>query len=120
MSYINEGIMEAVTDGRFQKMQAGVGAFKLNGPSVDRDPDSIENLVAQVVAQISDNKSIVRGLRAEYLGPWPEEEKTLNAIGGIHNKTDGLIGQLRQALYIAIDDNREIKEHIVMISKGVR
>jgi len=96
-----------------QKFQNGT-----NSPPVDRDPDSIENLVTQTLTQALELKDALCTMRHVLLGPWPEPAS--EKINNIAHSPMGLVSNLREALYKLMDTQREIKEHIVMISKGVR
>ena len=97
---------------QYAKFSDGIGAVP-----IERDPDSIESLIAQVYSQALDNKDALGNIRHVLLGPWPEAATdALNKVV----PTNGLVAQLRETLYKIMDDQRTMREHIVAISKGVR
>ena len=101
-------------------LQGHVGGIPLgiNGPNVaERDPDSAEALLQQVLAQAFDIKEALSNTRSDLLGPWPEpaDQKLSGNTSG-----PGLIPKTKEILYRMLDVQREIREHIVAISKGVR
>ena len=89
---------------------------KAGGIPVERDPDSVENLLQQVMSQAFDIKEALVNTRSDLLGPWPEPAETKAGIAA----GPGLIPKTKEALYRMLDVQREIREHIVVISKGVR
>ena len=101
-------------------LQGHVGGIPLgiNGPNVaGRDPDSVENLLAQVFSQALDNKDALGNMRHALLGPWPEPatDQLSRSI-----PSNGMIAQLKDTLYKIMEVQRETREHIVALSKGVR
>ena len=111
MSNINIDDGRAYIKEQYAKLQGGIGA-----PPIDRDPDSVEALLQQVMSQAYDIKEALHNTRVDLLGPFPEptEAKTEQAFGG------GLIPKTKETLYRMLDVQREIREHVVAISKGVR
>lgn len=97
---------------QYAKLQGGIGAVP-----VERDPDSVEALLQQVLAQAFDIKEALSNTRSDLLGPWPEpaDQKLSGSTSG-----PGLIPKSKEVLYRMLDVQREIREHIVAISKGVR
>lgn len=94
-------------------IRVGTGA-----PPVEHDPDSVESLLQQVFSQALDNKDALGNMRHALLGPWPEPapdhlSKSIPSSGG-------MIAQLKDTLYRIMEVQREIREHVVAISKGVR
>lgn len=102
--YINEGVSLGLSKGG-------------TAPSVERDPDSVENLLAQVFSQALDNKDALGNMRHDLLGPWPEPatDQLSKSVS-----SNGMIAQLKDTLYKIMEVQREIREHIVAISNGVR
>ena len=94
-----------------QYVQGNIG-----GVPVERDPDSVEALLQQVMSQAFDIKEALANTRSDLLGPWPEaaEAKGVGTFG------PGLIPKTKEILYRMLDVQREIHEHVVVISKGVR
>jgi hypothetical protein len=95
------------------------GYQKAVSSPVERDPDSVEQLLAQVLTQAFELKDALSNMRQQYLGPWPEptSEKN-NSIPAAPPM--GLVPNMKDALYKMLDTHREIREHIAAISKGVR
>jgi hypothetical protein len=89
---------------------------KPSGSPVERDPDSVEQLLTQVLNQSFEIKDALGTMRHQLLGPWPEPAPTVSEM----NKPSGLVPNMKEALYKMIDTHREIREHIAVISKGVR
>jgi hypothetical protein len=115
---MNDRYMEAVKEA--QRMRddgsiGGVGKLGYAAP-VDRDPDSVEQLLSQVFSATIDIKDAIGSLRHTYLGPWPEPatEKSKPL------PPQGLIPTMKDTLYTMMEMQREIREHIAVISKGVR
>ena len=103
-------------DGSEQSLYSMAKLHKAGGIPVERDPDSVESLLQQVMSQAFDIKEALVNTRSDLLGPWPEptEAKTGGTSG------PGLIPKTKEALYRMLDVQREIREHIVANSKGVR
>ena len=96
---------------------AGVGEETKITPTTEHDPDSVEQLLTQVLSQAHDIKEALNNTRIDLLGPYPElpdQKAALQAFGA------GLIPKSKEVLYRMLDVQREIREHVVAISKGVR
>ena len=109
---MERGYMQDDKAMQYAKLSGGVGASP-----VERDPDSVEALLQQVMSQAFDIKEALSNTRSDLLGPWPEPaDHKLN--GGTSGP--GLIPKTKEVLYRMLDVQREIREHVVAISKGVR
>lgn len=112
MSNINIDDGRVYINEQYAKLQGGIGA-----PPIDRDPDSVEALLQQVMSQAFDIKEALQNTRSDLLGPWPEpaDHKLSGSTSG-----PGLIPKTKEILHRMLDVQREIREHVVAISKGVR
>ena len=78
----------------YAKLSGGIGAVP-----VERDPDSVEALLQQVMSQAFDIKEALQNTRSDLLGPWPEpaDQKALQSFGA------GLIPKSKEVLYRMLD-----------------
>lgn len=113
---MNDKYMEAVKEAQRMRDDGSIdGVGKLGyAPNVERDPDSVEQLITQIASQAYDIDNALGTLRGTLLGSYPITEKRRDT------SVEGLIPQIKMVLYDMIEIQKNIREHIAVISKGVR
>ena len=80
------------------------------------EDDTIENLAAQLMGMTEDNKFASSNLRYALLGAWTSDPIASPPTA----KLDGMVPNLKEILRICIRNTREAREHIAVMSNGVR
>lgn len=104
---------EMLTDDKYRNMIKERQSMLISGVVED---DTIEDLAAQLIGMTEDSKLSASNLRYALLGAWPSDPTAPPPTA----KLDGMVPNLKEILRICIRNTREAREHIAVMSNGVR
>lgn len=113
---MNDKYAEAVKAAQHGSLKYGLSGVDL-GTVIGKEQDTLEGLLSQLYDITYDNREALVNLRMAYLGPWPEPAMPSGEIGP---PSSGMIDTMKNKIRSMIEFNRNIREHIAVISKEVR